>query len=568
MKFLKYILKVTLVFLVSLFWWLNYVNAASVDVWPDIDLLLPVSDDLHLSATTSGFDTCDFIDYMWEETSNTLFIEMPYEKDMAVIYSNDLNDNPWTYTIKLTATCNWWNPDDWWFIEEDSFILNINWWSSNQAPTDINLSNSNVDENVATWSLVWNLNTTDSDSTSFTYSFADYSNYPDNQLFKINNNELRIDFSPDYELKNSYSIKIKTDDQQWWTFEKVFTITINDLDETVASVDAWDEQNVVIWDIVYLRGTLNWFPSSWCNFIYNWSDDTRQATINNSWTLNQAYFETNSFTWSIRLKIWFKVTVSSESITHDSCWKTWIYNDTVFININTASSWDVLNTTTHHRSHSSKMKEEADKIFRISKNIKLNLNELKNYSKYFYKLDWNYIGWDWQIVYELEYSNKKDFTNYSKLKTKSRFYVFKKDFFKDLELYFFRVKATYKNKESPYSNIVSIVNKDNPLNEFKIICKNCNNKISFWDVFETVDLLIEKSLNINCVSCERKKTKFIFSDILLDKNNLDLYIDKNNYCKKNIDYTDIFDYNKGLDFKVECSKNKINKKIDYNDLLK
>jgi hypothetical protein len=43
---------------------------------------------------------------MWTEDSSTLFIEMPYEKDMATIYANDIHDNPGTYTIKLTATCN------------------------------------------------------------------------------------------------------------------------------------------------------------------------------------------------------------------------------------------------------------------------------------------------------------------------------------------------------------------------------------------------------------------------------------------------------------------------------
>jgi len=31
---------------------------------------------------------------MWTEESDTLFIEMPYEKDMAEIYSSNLNENP------------------------------------------------------------------------------------------------------------------------------------------------------------------------------------------------------------------------------------------------------------------------------------------------------------------------------------------------------------------------------------------------------------------------------------------------------------------------------------------
>lgn len=35
----------------------------------------------------------------------------------------------------------------------------------------------------------------------------------------------------DFETKNSYSIRVQTDDGNGGTFEKQFTITINDLDE-------------------------------------------------------------------------------------------------------------------------------------------------------------------------------------------------------------------------------------------------------------------------------------------------------------------------------------------------
>jgi hypothetical protein len=31
---------------------------------------------------------------MWSENSDTLSIEMPYDKDMATIYANNIHDNP------------------------------------------------------------------------------------------------------------------------------------------------------------------------------------------------------------------------------------------------------------------------------------------------------------------------------------------------------------------------------------------------------------------------------------------------------------------------------------------
>lgn len=54
----------------------------------------------------------------------------------------------------------------------------------------------------------------------------------DNASFTLSGNTLRIALSPDFETKSSYSVRIQTNDVNGGTFQKQFTITINDVDDT------------------------------------------------------------------------------------------------------------------------------------------------------------------------------------------------------------------------------------------------------------------------------------------------------------------------------------------------
>lgn len=100
------------------------------------------------------------------------------------------------------------------------------------SPTDISLSASAVNENVAANSTIGILSTTDTDAgDTFTYSLVSGTGDTDNASFNISGSNLRITASPDFETKNSYSIRVRTTDQAAHTFEKVFTITINDQNE-------------------------------------------------------------------------------------------------------------------------------------------------------------------------------------------------------------------------------------------------------------------------------------------------------------------------------------------------
>ena len=53
----------------------------------------------------------------------------------------------------------------------------------------------------------------------------------------IKNNELIIRESPDYEEQQAYSIRIKTEDSGGLSYQKSFTLNVNDIDESILDID-------------------------------------------------------------------------------------------------------------------------------------------------------------------------------------------------------------------------------------------------------------------------------------------------------------------------------------------
>ena len=107
----------------------------------------------------------------------------------------------------------------------------------NAAPTAIALSATAINENMAANSTVGALSSTDPDATNtFTYSLVTGDGSTDNGAFNISGGNLQITNSPNYEVKNSYSIRVKTIDQGGLSFEKVFTITINNVNESPTDI--------------------------------------------------------------------------------------------------------------------------------------------------------------------------------------------------------------------------------------------------------------------------------------------------------------------------------------------
>jgi Ca2+-binding RTX toxin-like protein len=103
---------------------------------------------------------------------------------------------------------------------------------ANQAPTNINLSTSNIAENQVIGTVVGNFSSTDPDSgNTFTYSLVTGTGSTDNALFTISGNQLQSNGIFDFETQNSYSIRVKTTDQDGLSYEKELIIGISNVDE-------------------------------------------------------------------------------------------------------------------------------------------------------------------------------------------------------------------------------------------------------------------------------------------------------------------------------------------------
>jgi VCBS repeat-containing protein len=165
----------------------------------------------------------------------------------------------------------------------------------NETPTDLAISVSNINENVAANSVIGTLSSTDPDaSNTFTYSLVTGTGDTDNSAFAIASNQLQINSSPDFEAKASYSVLVRTTDQGGLTFDKALTITINDVNEaptdltiTASSIN----ENVAAGSVI---GTLSSIDSDASNtFTYGLVTGTG-STDNSAFTLVGNQLQINS----------------------------------------------------------------------------------------------------------------------------------------------------------------------------------------------------------------------------------------------------------------------------------
>ncbi|MEP2273811.1 MAG: Ig-like domain-containing protein, partial [Reichenbachiella sp.] len=125
----------------------------------------------------------------------------------------------------------------------------------NNAPTNIALNSSNIDENNAVNAVVGTLSTTDADAgDSHTYSLVSGTGSTDNNSFNINGSELRASSSFDFESKSSYGIRVQTNDGTA-TYQKQFTITVNDVDDTAPTIVSTEPEDNAL-DVAADIGTL------------------------------------------------------------------------------------------------------------------------------------------------------------------------------------------------------------------------------------------------------------------------------------------------------------------------
>ncbi|WP_252946859.1 Ig-like domain-containing protein [Roseivirga pacifica] len=102
----------------------------------------------------------------------------------------------------------------------------------NSLPTDISLSVLAIDENNALGDEIGQFTTADNDlGDVHAYSLVTGTGADDNNAFGITTDKLRAAESFNFEAKSDYTIRVSTDDGRGGIFEKVFAITINDMNE-------------------------------------------------------------------------------------------------------------------------------------------------------------------------------------------------------------------------------------------------------------------------------------------------------------------------------------------------
>ncbi|MEM7111118.1 MAG: Ig-like domain-containing protein [Chloroflexota bacterium] len=118
----------------------------------------------------------------------------------------------------------------------------------NEAPTDIVLSNSSVNENEVVDTVVGSLSSTDEDAgDSHTYALVAGAGDDDNASFTIDAGQIKTSEIFNFEVKNGYSVRVESTDSGSLTFEKQFTITIVDVNDTpVAQDDTLDPTATVV----------------------------------------------------------------------------------------------------------------------------------------------------------------------------------------------------------------------------------------------------------------------------------------------------------------------------------
>lgn len=117
--------------------------------------------------------------------------------------------------------------------------------SLNALPTDIDLNNTKVTENVAAGAVIGDFNATDAD-TNATHAFTlvDGNGSTHNSLFSISGRTLTLNVVPDYETNATLNVRVRVTDDHNATYEEAFSIAVQDLDDQVPVITLGGDANV------------------------------------------------------------------------------------------------------------------------------------------------------------------------------------------------------------------------------------------------------------------------------------------------------------------------------------
>ena len=111
-------------------------------------------------------------------------------------------------------------------------FLSLSLSAVNSAPTNILLSSSSFNENVSLATVIGSFSTTDVDIADIhTYTLVPGVGATHNASFSISGNQLITNALFDFEALSAYSIRVQSNDGNGGTFEKIFAITVSDLND-------------------------------------------------------------------------------------------------------------------------------------------------------------------------------------------------------------------------------------------------------------------------------------------------------------------------------------------------
>ena len=118
-------------------------------------------------------------------------------------------------------------------FDSETYAFTVN--PINDAPALINLSNNAIDEGVVVGTVVGIISSTDADINDthvYEFMFEGGDEEIDNQFFLIVGDELRVRSEMDYELKNTFSLLVQSDDGNGGALTQQVPVTVNNIVET------------------------------------------------------------------------------------------------------------------------------------------------------------------------------------------------------------------------------------------------------------------------------------------------------------------------------------------------
>jgi YVTN family beta-propeller protein len=190
----------------------------------------------NVSITTIGYfstadpDTGDTFTYALVagsgDTDNVSFEIVGDRLSPTVVFNYEFQSS---YSIRVRST----DQDGLW--TEQAFTITVT--DVNEAPTDIALDPASVAENQPPGTVVGTFSTTDPDAgDTFTYTLVPGTGATDNASFAISAGALQTAAVFDFELRSTYSVRVRSTDEGGLSTEKAFTITVTDANDAPTAI--------------------------------------------------------------------------------------------------------------------------------------------------------------------------------------------------------------------------------------------------------------------------------------------------------------------------------------------